>query len=108
MGTYVVGGRGKAVVVCTGEGSEFGNVFRMMQAMEVRACVRAACVCVCVFAVTYPCPTHSTLNFPICSNQPPKTPLQKNMDTLGKQLSFYSMCIIGECVATTKWLPEVG
>ena len=29
-------------------------------------------------------------------NQPPKTPLQKNMDTLGKQLSFYSMCIIGE------------
>ncbi|XP_033755466.1 calcium-transporting ATPase type 2C member 1-like isoform X2 [Pecten maximus] len=25
----------------------------------------------------------------------PKTPLQKSMDTLGKQLSFYSFCIIG-------------
>jgi Ca2+-transporting ATPase len=25
----------------------------------------------------------------------PKTPLQKDMDTLGKQLSLYSMCIIG-------------
>ena len=54
MGTYVVGGRGKAVVVCTGEGSEFGNVFRMMQAMEVcacacvRVCVLHACACVCL------------------------------------------------------------
>ena len=28
--------------------------------------------------------------------QPPKTPLQKSMDILGKQLSFYSLCIIGE------------
>lgn len=32
------------------------------------------------------------------SFQPPKTPLQKSMDILGKQLSFYSLCIIGECV----------
>lgn len=28
-------------------------------------------------------------------SQAPKTPLQKSMDTLGKQLSFYSFCIIG-------------
>ena len=30
-----------------------------------------------------------------CICQSPKTPLQKSMDTLGKQLSFYSFCIIG-------------
>ncbi|KAK3716112.1 hypothetical protein QZH41_019645, partial [Actinostola sp. cb2023] len=29
------------------------------------------------------------------AEEPPKTPLQKNMDVLGKQLSFYSLCIIG-------------
>lgn len=28
--------------------------------------------------------------------QAPKTPLQKSMDLLGKQLSLYSFCIIGE------------
>ncbi len=27
--------------------------------------------------------------------QAPKTPLQKSMSSLGKQLSFYSLCIIG-------------
>ena len=27
--------------------------------------------------------------------QSPKTPMQKSMDILGKQLSFYSFCIIG-------------
>ena len=31
----------------------------------------------------------------LLSPQAPKTPLQKSMDTLGKQLSFYSFCIIG-------------
>lgn len=30
-----------------------------------------------------------------CSVQAPKTPLQKSMDLLGKQLSLYSFCIIG-------------
>ena len=29
------------------------------------------------------------------SEEAPKTPLQKSMDTLGKQLSFYSFAIIG-------------
>ena len=29
------------------------------------------------------------------SFQSPKTPMQKSMDILGKQLSFYSFCIIG-------------
>lgn len=29
------------------------------------------------------------------AEEPPKTPLQKSMDILGKQLSFYSLCIIG-------------
>ncbi|KAL5467342.1 hypothetical protein EMCRGX_G031555 [Ephydatia muelleri] len=60
MGTFVCGGHGKGVVINTGERSEFGAVFKMMQ-----------------------------------SEEPPKTPLQKSMDMLGKQLSFYSLCIIG-------------
>jgi Ca2+-transporting ATPase len=29
------------------------------------------------------------------SEESPKTPLQRSMDSLGKQLSFYSLCIIG-------------
>lgn len=60
MGTLVRGGNGKGIVVSTGEQSEFGEVFKMMQAEEA-----------------------------------PKTPLQKSMDILGAQLSFYSFCIIG-------------
>ena len=44
----------------TGEKSEFGAVFKMMQAEDA-----------------------------------PKTPLQKSMDILGAQLSFYSFFIIG-------------
>lgn len=60
MGTLVRSGHGKGIVVSTGEQSEFGEVFKMMQAEEA-----------------------------------PKTPLQKSMDILGAQLSFYSFCIIG-------------
>ncbi|XP_041377017.1 calcium-transporting ATPase type 2C member 1-like [Gigantopelta aegis] len=60
MGTLVRTGRGKGIVIGTGENSEFGEIFKMMQGEEA-----------------------------------PKTPLQKSMDTLGKQLSFYSFCIIG-------------
>jgi P-type Ca2+ transporter type 2C len=60
MGTLVTNGNGKGIVICTGEKSEFGEIFKMMQEEET-----------------------------------PKTPLQKNMDTLGKQLSFYSFAIIG-------------
>ena len=60
MGTLVRCGHGKGIVVSTGEQSEFGEVFKMMQAEEA-----------------------------------PKTPLQKSMDILGAQLSFYSFCIIG-------------
>nr|XP_012226173.1 PREDICTED: calcium-transporting ATPase type 2C member 1 isoform X2 [Linepithema humile]XP_012226174.1 PREDICTED: calcium-transporting ATPase type 2C member 1 isoform X2 [Linepithema humile] len=60
MGTLVRCGNGKGIVVNTGENSEFGEVFSMMQAEEA-----------------------------------PKTPLQRSMDILGTQLSFYSFCIIG-------------
>ena len=60
MGTLVKRGHGKGIVICTGENSEFGEIFKMMQ-----------------------------------SEESPKTPLQKNMDALGKQLSFYSFGIIG-------------
>ena len=54
MGTLVRCGNGKGIVVNTGEKSEFGEVFSMMQAEEA-----------------------------------PKTPLQRSMDILGTQLSFY-------------------
>ncbi|XP_064467366.1 calcium-transporting ATPase type 2C member 1-like isoform X2 [Ornithodoros turicata] len=60
MGTLVRYGNGRGIVINTGEKSEFGDIFKMMQAEEA-----------------------------------PKTPLQKSMDTLGKQLSLYSFGIIG-------------
>lgn len=60
MGTLVKKGHGRGIVICTGQNSEFGEIFKMMQ-----------------------------------SEESPKTPLQKSMDALGKQLSFYSFGIIG-------------
>jgi len=60
MGSLVKNGHGKGIVTSTGENSEFGEIFKLMQSEEA-----------------------------------PKTPLQKSMDTLGKQLSFYSFGIIG-------------
>ncbi|KAJ6657173.1 hypothetical protein lerEdw1_002762 [Lerista edwardsae] len=60
MGTLVRYGKGKGIVIGTAENSQFGEVFKMMQAEET-----------------------------------PKTPLQKSMDKLGKQLTLASFCIIG-------------
>uniref|UniRef100_A0A8D0GLV8 Calcium-transporting ATPase n=1 Tax=Sphenodon punctatus TaxID=8508 RepID=A0A8D0GLV8_SPHPU len=60
MGTLVRYGKGKGIVIGTGENSQFGEVFKMMQAEET-----------------------------------PKTPLQKSMDKLGKQLTLFSFGIIG-------------
>ena len=37
------------------------------------------------------------------NEESPKTPLQKSMSTLGKQLSFYSLLIIG-CIMLLGWL----
>uniref|UniRef100_A0A7N4P352 Calcium-transporting ATPase n=1 Tax=Sarcophilus harrisii TaxID=9305 RepID=A0A7N4P352_SARHA len=68
MGTLVRCGKAKGIVIGTGENSEFGEVFKMMQAEEA-----------------------------------PKTPLQKSMDLLGKQLSFYSFAIIG-IIMLVGWL----
>uniref|UniRef100_A0A8C0JRS9 Calcium-transporting ATPase n=1 Tax=Canis lupus dingo TaxID=286419 RepID=A0A8C0JRS9_CANLU len=59
MGTLVQYGKGQGVVIGTGERSQFGEVFKMMQAEET-----------------------------------PKTPLQKSMDKLGKQLTLFSFGII--------------
>uniref|UniRef100_A0A8C9F975 ATPase secretory pathway Ca2+ transporting 1 n=1 Tax=Pavo cristatus TaxID=9049 RepID=A0A8C9F975_PAVCR len=58
----------QGIVIGTGENSEFGEVFKMMQAEEA-----------------------------------PKTPLQKSMDLLGKQLSLYSFGIIG-VIMLVGWL----
>ncbi|XP_063293452.1 calcium-transporting ATPase type 2C member 2 isoform X1 [Pelobates fuscus] len=60
MGTLVRYGKGRGLVIGVGEKSQFGEVFKMMQAEET-----------------------------------PKTPLQKSMDKLGKQLSLFSFGIIG-------------
>ncbi|XP_075901927.1 calcium-transporting ATPase type 2C member 1 isoform X3 [Nelusetta ayraudi] len=68
MGTLVRCGKAKGIVIGTGENSEFGEVFKMMQAEET-----------------------------------PKTPLQKSMDLLGKQLSLYSFGIIG-VIMLVGWL----
>ncbi|XP_053570276.1 LOW QUALITY PROTEIN: calcium-transporting ATPase type 2C member 1 [Bombina bombina] len=68
MGTLVRCGKAKGIVTGTGENSEFGEVFKMMQAEEA-----------------------------------PKTPLQKSMDILGKQLSLYSFGIIG-IIMLVGWL----
>ncbi|KAM4579767.1 calcium-transporting ATPase type 2C member 1 isoform 2-T2 [Odontesthes bonariensis] len=68
MGTLVRCGKAKGIVIGTGENSEFGEIFKMMQAEES-----------------------------------PKTPLQKSMDLLGKQLSLYSFCIIG-VIMLVGWL----
>uniref|UniRef100_A0A1A7YP28 Calcium-transporting ATPase n=1 Tax=Iconisemion striatum TaxID=60296 RepID=A0A1A7YP28_9TELE len=68
MGTLVRCGKAKGIVIGTGEDSEFGEIFKMMQAEEA-----------------------------------PKTPLQKSMDLLGKQLSLYSFCIIG-VIMLVGWL----
>ncbi|XP_068179275.1 calcium-transporting ATPase type 2C member 1 isoform X2 [Antennarius striatus] len=68
MGTLVRCGKAKGVVIGTGENSEFGEVFKMMQAEET-----------------------------------PKTPLQKSMDLLGRQLSLYSLGIIG-VIMLVGWL----
>lgn len=59
MGTLVRCGHGKGIVISTGEWSQFGEVFKLMQ-----------------------------------SEESPKTPLQKSMDALGKQLSGFSLGII--------------
>ncbi|XP_007669837.1 calcium-transporting ATPase type 2C member 2 isoform X1 [Ornithorhynchus anatinus] len=68
MGTLVQYGKGKGVVIGTGEKSQFGEVFKMMQAEET-----------------------------------PKTPLQKSMDKLGKQLTLFSFGIIG-LIMLIAWL----
>ncbi|KAM4568012.1 calcium-transporting ATPase type 2C member 1 isoform 2-T2 [Fundulus diaphanus] len=72
MGTLVRCGKAKGIVIGTGENSEFGEVFKMMQAEEA-----------------------------------PKTPLQKSMDLLGKQLSLYSFGIIG-VIMLVGWLQGKG
>uniref|UniRef100_A0A8C3W912 Calcium-transporting ATPase n=1 Tax=Catagonus wagneri TaxID=51154 RepID=A0A8C3W912_9CETA len=68
MGTLVQCGKARGVVIGTGERSQFGEVFKMMQAEET-----------------------------------PKTPLQKSMDKLGKQLTLFSFGIIG-LIMFTGWL----
>ena len=78
----------QGVVISIGEQSEFGGVFRMMQMEEV---CNNSCFSPPTINLSPPPPLFYLL-------QSPKTPLQKSMSTLGKQLSFYSLCIIGQCV----------
>ena len=60
--------------------------------MFVHVCICLS-ACVYMFVHVYTC---SFMCIHVCfCPQAPKTPLQKSMNTLGKQLSFYSLCIIG-------------
>lgn len=59
MGTLVQTGHAKGVVIGTGDKTQFGSVFKLMQSEEA-----------------------------------PLSPLQQNMNELGKHLSIYSLCII--------------
>ena len=59
-GTTVSYGRGRAVAVATGMGTEFGRIAAMLQSVEIE-----------------------------------KTPLQKNLDKLGKQLAQAAFVIVG-------------
>lgn len=68
MGTLVQSGHGKGIVFSTGDSTQFGMVFKMMQDEDA-----------------------------------PKSPLQINMDQLGKHLSIYSLCIIA-IIVIIGWL----
>lgn len=113
----------QGIVIGTGENSEFGEVFKMMQAEEVghlkvigqtrRDTFHPSFPGSSVLKrVMKPCSSGSivtlgrslcwlllvTADSPAdvpCFLQTPKTPLQKSMDLLGKQLSLYSFGIIG-------------
>ncbi|POI32947.1 hypothetical protein CIB84_003301, partial [Bambusicola thoracicus] len=95
MGTLVRYGKGKGVVIGTGENSQFGEVFKMMQAEEVYKCL--------VLRMPYFHLAEPNTVEVLGSNQllilglewTPKTPLQKSMDRLGKQLTLFSFGIIG-------------
>uniref|UniRef100_A0A671WY56 P-type Ca(2+) transporter n=1 Tax=Sparus aurata TaxID=8175 RepID=A0A671WY56_SPAAU len=109
MGTLVRCGKAKGIVIGTGENSEFGEVFKMMQAEEVRSPAGHLDVHLKIndnklyhFTV-YP---NSKIYFSFsdpCNYHAPKTPLQKSMDLLGKQLSLYSFGIIG-VIMLVGWL----
>uniref|UniRef100_A0A8C6ZT47 Calcium-transporting ATPase type 2C member 1 n=1 Tax=Nothoprocta perdicaria TaxID=30464 RepID=A0A8C6ZT47_NOTPE len=109
MGTLVRCGKAKGIVIGTGENSEFGEVFKMMQAEEVR--VNTYLVCFHKVNIQYNCilVTNSVLKFTLLEKfliqfiLAPKTPLQKSMDLLGKQLSLYSFGIIG-IIMLVGWL----
>uniref|UniRef100_A0A8C3G8S1 P-type Ca(2+) transporter n=1 Tax=Cyclopterus lumpus TaxID=8103 RepID=A0A8C3G8S1_CYCLU len=123
MGTLVRCGRAKGIVIGTGENSEFGEVFKMMQAEEVRRSPSdlnteleplgntkqevknmqstvtqqwlTPVICCVGFILFKDIHKQMTVLFSVCCFQAPKTPLQKSMDLLGKQLSLYSFGIIG-------------
>ncbi|EMP36232.1 Calcium-transporting ATPase type 2C member 2, partial [Chelonia mydas] len=133
MGTLVRYGKGKGIVIGTGENSQFGEVFKLMQAEEVTDLLVDESS---FTGEAEPCSkTDDTLleagDLTTLSNvvfmgtlvrygkgkgivigtgensqfgevfklmqaeETPKTPLQKSMDKLGKQLTLFSFCIIG-------------
>jgi Ca2+-transporting ATPase len=73
----------KGIVICTGENSQFGEIFKMMKDEEVRSPSMHYLAEIKQKSITK------------LLSKAPKTPLQKSMDKLGKQLSIYSFCIIG-------------
>uniref|UniRef100_A0A669QUY3 P-type Ca(2+) transporter n=1 Tax=Phasianus colchicus TaxID=9054 RepID=A0A669QUY3_PHACC len=90
MGTLVRYGKGKGVVIGTGENSQFGEVFKMMQAEEVKFLGHSGNALLGINALDL-----SAIGSVLSCSQTPKTPLQKSMDRLGKQLTLFSFGIIG-------------
>jgi Ca2+-transporting ATPase len=78
MGTLVRNGRGAGIVIATGEDTEFGVIFSMMQ--EV------------IFVLLHP-ENPSLICFIQVEER--RTPLQLSMDELAKKLSILSFGVIG-------------
>ncbi|TNN28473.1 Calcium-transporting ATPase type 2C member 1 [Liparis tanakae] len=79
----------QGIVIGTGENSEFGEVFKMMQAEES---FRRNSDLIGESHMSHVGDVHDKYEAELVA---PKTPLQKSMDLLGKQLSLYSFGIIG-------------
>ncbi|MEQ2217757.1 hypothetical protein XENOCAPTIV_021725 [Xenoophorus captivus] len=94
------------IVIGTGESSEFGEVFKMMQAeelwpsLQVKAWVEQFRL-TCLGKPELRPASEAVSGGDV--GQAPKTPLQKSMDLLGKQLSLYSFGIIG-VIMLVGWL----
>ncbi|KAI5637469.1 e1-E2 ATPase domain-containing protein [Phthorimaea operculella] len=121
MGTLVRCGNAKGIVVSTGERSEFGDIFRMMQAEEapktplqksmdtLGAQLSMYSFCIIGFIMVAgwlqgkALQDMFTISVSLAVAAIPEEVDLFNLDTLGAQLSMYSFCIIG-FIMVAGWL----